>query len=339
MLDKNAYIPQLENQEAADAQRLRMRMILLAFLVSLMLMGLKFLTYSLTHSSAVLSDALESIINVAATAFAAISVWMAAKPPDPEHPYGHGKIEYFSAGFEGALIICAAAGIFYAGTRQLINPLPLPRLEEGVAILLGATVVNLLLGMSLLKVGRRTASITLKADGKHIITDVYTSGAVVAGLVLVHWTGWNRIDGAVACLVGINIIITGGRLVRQSFARLMDASDPVLLDQITACMQSHRRQEWIDIHKLRAWRAGHLIHIDLHLVLPMHHSIEQAHEEARYVEDLLLNFFEGRASALVHIDPCSEALCHICRRQSCRWRAHVMRPQPHWSRKHLIRSS
>ena len=319
-------------------QTLRMRMILLSFFVSMVLMILKFVTYSLTGSSAVLSDALESIINVVASAFATVSVWLSAKPPDPEHPYGHGKIEYFSAGFEGALIILAAAGIFYAGARQLIYPQALPRLELGMLILLGTTVVNLFLGVALLKAGRKTESITLEADGRHIITDVYTSGAVVVGLILVYWTGWIRLDGAVACLVGINIIVTGVQLVRQSFARLMDASDPDLLDRITDCLQSHRRDQWIDIHKLRAWRAGHLIHIDLHLVLPRDYSMDEAHHEARKVEDLLLEEFKGLASALVHVDPCNESFCPICKRQPCRWRAGEIGHQPPWDRNHLIRN-
>ena len=131
--------------DSAARQKLRMRMILLSFAVSLALMGLKFLTYHITHSSAVLSDALESIINVVASAFAVISIWMAAKPPDPEHPYGHGKIEYFSAGFEGALIVCAAFGIFFTGIAHLRSPHALPHLEKGVLILIGATLINLLL--------------------------------------------------------------------------------------------------------------------------------------------------------------------------------------------------
>ena len=164
-------------------------MILLSLAVSTALMAAKFLTYHLTLSSAVLSDALESIINVVAGAFAFLSVWMSAKPPDPEHPYGHGKIEYFSAGFEGALIIVAAVGIFYSGIQHLKHPRVLPNLEEGLIILIAATAVNLLLGICLMRVGRRTDSITLISDGKHILTDVYTSGGVLLGLVLVFWTG------------------------------------------------------------------------------------------------------------------------------------------------------
>ena len=319
-------------------QKLRMRMILLSFVVSLALMGIKFLTYRITHSSAVLSDALESIINVVASAFAMLSVWMAAKPPDPEHPYGHGKIEYFSAGFEGALIVFAAFGIFYTGIAQLRNPHAIPHLGQGVMILIGATVVNLLLGVGLLHTGKRTDSITLTADGRHVITDVYTSGAVVAGLGLVHWTGWIWLDGTIACLVGINILVTGGQLVRQSIARLMDASDPELLDRIAAHLEAYRRPVWIDIHQLRAWRAGNLVHIDLHLVLPIDLTLEQAHDEAKRVETLLIDHFHGNASVLIHMDPCTDRQCPVCRQNACQERTgRANQPLP-WNRKYLIRS-
>lgn len=319
-------------------QKLRMRMILFSLAVSVLLMGLKFLTYHLTHSSAVLSDALESIINVVAGAFAAISVWMSAKPPDLDHPYGHGKIEYFSAGFEGALIICAAAGIFYAGVQHLINPHDLPHLDKGLIILTGATIVNLIMGIGLLRVGRSTNSITLVADGKHIITDVYTSVAVVVGLALVYWSGWLWLDGAVACIVGINILITGGHLVRQSFARLMDASDENLLDRIAELIESHRRTEWIDIHQLRAWQAGNLVHIDLHVMLPKDLSMDDAHTETKILEKLLTDHFNGNASVLVHMDPCDPHFCPICRQKACRWRTASQKQTIAWNRHHLVRT-
>ncbi|MGD9006686.1 MAG: cation diffusion facilitator family transporter [Desulfobacteraceae bacterium] len=319
-------------------QKQRMRAIILSFVISASLMGLKFLTYRLTHSSAVLSDALESIINVAASGFAIVSVWLAAKPPDPEHPYGHGKIEYFSAGFEGALIIFAAAGIFWTGIKHLIKPHALPNIEQGLAILCIASVANLLLGLYLLRVGRRTESVTLIADGKHIITDVYTSAGVLIGLALVYITGWLWIDGLVACLVGINILVTGSRLVRQSFSRLMDASDVRLLDRIARHLEKHRKPEWIDIHKLRAWRAGNLIHVDLHLVLPKDLPMDAAHHEARAIEELLADEFDGNASALVHMDPCDPRYCPICAQQTCQWRSQTVDRTVHWNGGHLARS-
>ncbi|MEJ2155839.1 MAG: cation diffusion facilitator family transporter [Desulfobacteraceae bacterium] len=319
-------------------QNLRIRMILISFGVGIALMGLKFLVYYLTRSSAVLSDALESIINVVASGFATVSVWMAAKPPDRDHPYGHGKIEYFSAGFEGALIVCAALGIFYTGVQHLFDPRPLPHLKAGLGLLIGATIINALLGMGLLRIGRRTESLTLIADGKHIITDVYTSAAVVVGLGLVYWTGWLRLDGVVACLVGINILVTGGQLVRQSFVRLMDASDPKLLDRIAQVLNEHRRPEWIDIHQLRSWRAGNLIHIDLHLVLPKDLPMDQAHNEAKSLEDVLIDHFQGNAGVLVHMDPCDERLCPVCRNGACQWRDKSFTSTPSWDLYHMVRS-
>jgi cation diffusion facilitator family transporter len=313
-------------------------MILLSLVVSTALMGAKFLTYHLTQSSAVLSDALESIINVVAGAFAFLSVWMSAKPPDPDHPYGHGKIEYFSAGFEGALIIVAAVGIFYSGIEHLQHPRVLPNLEEGLLILIAATAVNLLLGVCLIRVGRRTDSVTLISDGKHILTDVYTSGGVLIGLVLVLWTGRLWLDGVIACLVGVNILVTGTQLVRQAFSKLMDASDPLILNAITEELERHRRNEWIDIHQLRAWQAGHLTHVDLHLVLPKDLSMDRGHSEAKAVEHLLMERFKGNASVLVHMDPCDESLCPLCAQNECLWRTNQLVSRPIWTRGHLVRS-
>ncbi|HSO19392.1 MAG TPA: cation diffusion facilitator family transporter, partial [Desulfosarcina sp.] len=261
-----------------------MTAIAVSLFVSLALMAAKFYTYRLTGSSAVLSDALESIINVAAAAFAVVSVWLSAQPPDPDHPYGHGKIEYFSAGFEGALIIFAATGIFHTGINHLLMPQPLANLQAGLLILVAAAVVNLVLGAGLVRVGTRYQSLTLIADGKHVLTDVYTSIGVVGGLVLVHWTGWLWLDGAIACLVGVHILFTGIRLVRQSFAALMDASDPALLDEISRLLDRHRREMWIDIHQLRAWRSGHFDHIDLHVVLPRDPLLDDAHVQAKDLE-------------------------------------------------------
>lgn len=288
--------------------KLRMTTIGISLSVSVVLMAVKFYTFHLTHSSAVLSDALESIINVVAAAFAVVSIWMAAQPPDSDHPYGHGKIEYFSAGFEGALIIFAAIGIFKTGISHLLMPKPLANLQAGLTILVAASAINLLLGIGLVRVGKKAKSLTLIADGKHVLTDVYTSAGVVGGLLLVHLTGWLWLDGGIACLVGVNILLTGTRLVRQSFSALMDASDPHLLDEISRLLETHRKGVWIDIHQLRAWRSGNFVHIDLHLVLPRDYLLDDAHDQAKSLEKLLIDHFEGNAGVLVHMDPCGTVL-------------------------------
>jgi len=303
----------------------------LSVLVGTVLMLLKFHVYRITDSAAVLSDALESIINVVASSFALGSVLLAAKPPDRSHPYGHGKIEYFSAGFEGALIVLAAVGIFKIGVSHMLEPRPLPRLESGLLMLLGISMVNLLLGMGLVRAGKKTDSPAILADGKHVLTDVYTSGAMVLGLFMVHLTGWFRLDGAIACLVGVNILVSGAKLVRQSFSALMDASDEAILGKIAALLIERRREPWIDIHELRAWRAGSFVHIDLHLILPRDLSLEQAHREGKELENLLVDAFRGMASVLIHLDPCIDPDCPVCARHVCKARSDAFEDRVAWS--------
>jgi len=326
---------EIKNMRGGKRYGGRMGAILTSLLVAIGLMAVKFYTYRLTHSAAVLSDALESIINVVAAAFAVVSVWMAAQPPDADHPYGHGKIEYFSAGFEGALIIFAAIGIFKTGISQLAKPHPLPNLQMGLVILLAASVVNLLLGVMLVRVGKRTNSLTLIADGRHVLTDVYTSAGIVVGLVLVYWTGWLWMDGALACLVGLHILFAGLKLVRQSFSGLMDASDPNLLDEISRLLEHHRKPVWIDIHQLRAWRSGNFVHIDLHLVLPRDLFLENAHSEAKIVERMLVDHFEGNAGVLVHMDPCDDPECVVCTQYRCNLRSRESEAPIVWDRERL----
>lgn len=301
-------------------QRIRIAAGLISLLVGAGLMAVKFYVYRLTGSSAVLSDALESIINVVASSFAIVSIILSAIPPDEDHPYGHGKIEFFSAGFEGALIVLAALGIFRVGIGHLLAPQPLPQLDLGLLLMLAASAVNALLGWGLVRVGRKTRSITLEADGRHVLTDVYTSAGVLAGLVLVRLTGWYWLDGLVACLVGIHILFAGAQLIRTSYKGLMDAADPQVLQQITGVVLAHRQPSWIDIHNLRAWNAGTRVHVDLHLILPRDMPLEEAHREADALEQAILAEVPGAESVLVHMDPCRKADCPICGRGACNHR-------------------
>lgn len=327
-----------ENEIVGDGYyKIRMTAISASFFLGFVLMCAKFYAYKLTNSSAVLSDALESIINVVASAFALFSIWISAKPPDKEHPYGHGKIENFSAGFEGALIIIAAVGIFVTGFSHIIVQHTILHIQEGWFILIGASVVNLILGISLVKIGKKTGSFALIADGKHIMTDVYTSAGVVIGLLLVYLTGWFWLDGAVACMVGVNILVTGGALVRQSFSELMDTSDPDLLNQISSLLAAHRKRYWIDIHKLRAWRAGSFIHIDFHLVLPRDFSLEKADLEATELEEIIVAYFKGNASVLIHMDPCDQPECRVCSRYRCDLRADDQKVRVAWETERLTK--
>ncbi|RJR36454.1 MAG: cation transporter [Deltaproteobacteria bacterium] len=315
---------------ATSQQKTRLIAISLSFIVGLGLMALKFYAYWLTNSSAILSDALESIINVVASAFALGSIIFAAKSPDPSHPYGHGKIEFFSAGFEGALIILAAGGIFYQAWPQLLHPHGLPHLTGGIFILVGVNAVNLALGLGLVAVGKRTRSLALIADGKHILTDVYTTLGVLLGLELVLLTGWHWMDGAVALLVGLNILVTGAKLVRQAFAGLMDASDPLLLQEISGILQKHRKSIWIDVHQLRARRSGDVIHLDFHLILPKDLPLEEGHREVKDLEKIFKAHFGPAADILIHLDPCEEPTCPVCGFDPCRHRQAETRQLSLW---------
>jgi cation diffusion facilitator family transporter len=329
----NKLFERKEGIELIRRNRIKARVVAisLSFLVGASLMAVKFYAYSLTHSSAILSDALESIINIVASAFALGSILFAAKPPDESHPYGHGKIEYFSVGFEGALIIFAAIGVFKTGLSHIFHPEELPHLQNGLFILLAAGLVNLLLGAMLIRVGKRTSSLALIADGKHVLTDVYTTGGVLLGLFLVHQTGWYWLDGTIACLVGLHILVSGGKLVRQSFSALMDASDPNLLKEIATVLDKNRKDTWIDIHQLRAWRSGILVHIDFHLILPRDFTLEEAHSEGKEVERIIKDRFGEDASVLIHMDPCIDPDCPICRRHMCDLRQENLKKRTAWT--------
>ena len=303
----------------------------LSLAVALLLLGIKMLAWMLTDSAAILSDALESIINVAAAAFAVLSVSVAATPPDRRHPYGHGNIEYYAAWFEGMLILFAAGAIFWECFDKIANPAPLPRLGAGIGLLAAAGGVNLWLGLLLVRQGKRSGSLTLEADGRHVLTDVFTSVGVVIGLLLVWATGWLWLDGLVACLVGANIAWAGIGLVRQSVAGFMNESDPALLASLCDLLREHRHPSWIDIHRLRAIKSGRSIHVDLHLILPRDMTLAEAHEQVEAMEKLLADRLGPEADVMIHADPCADDCCPVCDATPCELRSRPAEASPLWS--------
>lgn len=300
-------------------------------IVGIILLATKSVAAAITGSAAILSDALESIINVVASGFAFYSVMLSAQPPDRSHPYGHGKIESFSAGFEGALIILAALAILWEAIPGFFAPAPLAELDMGILLVLGAALVNAALGGFLIHVGHRTHSLALTADGKHLLTDVYTSVGVVVGLGLAWATGWMVLDSITACAVALNIIVSGVNLVHQSVSHLMDEADQAVLYSIVEELQRNRRPEWIDLHHLRSWRSGDRHHIDFHLTLPRYWNLEQCHTTETVVEDWLVERLGGKGEALLHLDPCTPHHCPFCRVADCPVRAGAFRSTPVWT--------
>ncbi|MBM4254283.1 MAG: cation transporter [Deltaproteobacteria bacterium] len=296
---------------------LRRRAILLSVCVGTALLIIKFLAAAFTGPAAILSDALESIINVVASVFAFYSITFSAQPPDRAHPYGHGKIESFSAGFEGALIILAALAILWKAIPAFFTPLPLVQLDIGILLIVGTTVANALLGWLLIRAGKRTGSLALTADGTHVLTDVYTSIGVVIGLGLVAATGWTILDPITACVVAVNIIISGVALIRQSVSHLLDTADEQVLQGIVDSLQHIRRPEWIDLHHLRSWSSGTQHHIDFHLTLPRYWNLEQGHTAEAIISEWVVEHLGGQGEVLVHLDPCTSHHCRSCRLLEC----------------------
>ena len=285
--------------------------------VSLALLAVKFLAYRITGSAAVLSDALESIINVVASGFGLYSVALAGKPPDKSHPYGHGRIEFFSAGFEGALIVLAAVAILYKALPQLLSPPSLRELNLGVGLVGGAAAVNCALGSFLVRSGRRSGSLALVADGRHILTDVWTSAGVVGALLLVRSTGWMILDPIVACSVAGHVLISGAVLVRASVGRLMDEADVEALARIVRALSAQRKPEWIELHHLRSWRSGRRHHTDFHLTLPRYWDLSQCHRTEKELERAVLDEIGDDGEVIVHFDPCTAVYCRSCKVEEC----------------------
>jgi cation diffusion facilitator family transporter len=282
---------------------LRTRAAVISVVVGVGMIVGKWGAYLLTGSHAILSDAMESIVHLAATVFALIAVILSARPPDPKYPYGYGKISYFSAGFEGGLIALASLAIFYEAAQGLIRKEPLSRLDVGFGLILVAFIVNLALGVWLVRLGKKSQSLILVADGQHVLADSYTSLGVMVGVGLVWMTGLRWLDPVVAIFVGLNILRTGYVLVRESFEGLMDRADVALLNKIIAALQENRREGWLDVHHLRAWRAGDRTFVDFHLVVPEDWTVVRLHEAHDRARAVLRNVLGDASEVIIHFDP------------------------------------
>jgi len=308
----------------------------LAFITSLTLLLAKFGAYYLTDSKAVLSDAIESIINVVTAAFLMISISVSSKPVDENHPYGHGKIESFSAGLEGGLIIIAALLILVEAVPVFFTAQAPRNLGVGLYILGGAGIINLIVGAYLLHAGRKYKSDALGADGRHLITDFYTSAGVIIGLLLYRLTGYAWLDPLVACLVALNIIIPGIKLFTRSFKNLMDEADPELLERIVQGLNTIKKPGWLYPHKLRALRSGRYHHVDLHISLPHYWTLDQVHETEQEITDALLVALGEEGDIMIHVDPCEPPYCPVCEVNDCSERQSPFSSTSTWSVKEVV---
>lgn len=292
-----------------------------SLLVAVLLLGVKFYAYHRTGSQAIFSDALESIVNVVAAAFALGVLAYAGQPADRDHPYGHGKVEFFSAAFEGGLIFCAAVLILWQAGVAFVHGQAPQQLDLGLWLTLGAGLANGALGLWLVRHGRRLHSAALEADGHHVLSDFYTSLGVVGGLLAVWLTDLPWLDPLVAAAMGLLLLVTGWQLVARAIAGLLDAEDPVLLRQLVAVLDQHVRDGVIRIHHLRAIRAGRFRHVSAHLVVPEFWSVQQAHDTAEALAAKVLRELPGDGDIDFHTDPCERSYCRSCDLDACSVRA------------------
>ena len=298
-------------------QKTRIRIAILSITAGLGVLGLKYLSYVLSGSVALKSDAIESIVNVVAAVFALGAVIFAGKPADKEHPYGHGKIEHFSAAFEGGLISLAAVFILLEAGKGLLYGVELKDLGRGLLVNLTAGGLNGLLGWFLLHQGRKTRSKALEADGHHILSDFWTTVGIASGLVAVKLTGLQWLDPVMAMVVGLLLARTGFRLVKESSQALLDMEDPDTLERVVGAMNTVRTWDIIAVHEMRTFRSGRFTHVDAHLVVPEYYPVRQAHDLCEDFGRRTLAAAGIEGEVHTHVDPCGRLYCERCPAEGC----------------------
>lgn len=307
----------MDAELSLDDARIRLRAGLVSLIVASVLLAAKYQAYRMTGSAAVLSDALESIVNVVAAVFALGGLVFSGRPADRNHPYGHGKIEFFSAAFEGGLIAFASVLVVYGALRSLIRGPEVRQIGLGILIVLGSALVNFGLGVYLVRTGRRHRSLTLVADGQHVLADVWTSGGIVVGLGLVRFTGLAWLDPVVALLVALWLMWTGFKLVRHAAGGLLDEEDPALLNSVLDALQRHLGNGVIRVHHLRAIRSGRFQHVEAHLVVPEFWTVERAHDLSEEVAARAMRDLGVEGEMVFHTDPCHRIYCAVCDLTDC----------------------
>ncbi|MCC6838878.1 MAG: cation transporter [Flavobacteriales bacterium] len=285
--------------------------------VGCLLMALKFVGWRITHSNAVLSDALESIANVAAGSFALYSLALAAKPKDREHPYGHGKVEFISAALEGVLVAIAGVLIIVRAVEALIHGVQVHNLGKGILLVGISAVANGIMGWVLRARGKRLHSPTMEAGGVHLLSDTWTTAALILGLLVIEFTGVLWLDSLLAIGFALFIMWQGLRLVRRSIGGIMDETDMAVAGAMVQILDQHRRDAWIDLHNFRVIKFGSTLHIDCHVTLPWYFTLEAGHREITAL-DQLVNQRSGReVEFFIHTDPCIPASCPVCQVEDC----------------------
>ncbi len=314
-------------------QNLRLQQIITVIGIALFIT--KVFAWYLTGSVAILTDALESTVNVIAGLIGVYSLYVSAKPQDKDHPYGHGKAEFISAAVEGTLITVAGFVIIYEAINNLIHPHTISQLDYGI-VLVGATaIINYIAGVVCINAGKKNNSLALMASGKHLQTDTYSTIGIIIGLIIIYYTKIWWVDSAVAILFAFIIMFTGYKIVRTSIAGIMDEADETLIKKMVMLLNENRRENWIDLHNLRIIQYGSGLHVDCHLTVPWYLNVHDAHKEIDALTGLMKKEFGESIEFFVHTDGCLDFSCSICSKQNCTVRKHPFEKQVEWTMENI----
>jgi cation diffusion facilitator family transporter len=310
-------------------QNLRLQKIITG--IGILLFIIKVFAWYLTQSVAILTDALESTVNVIAGLIGVYSLYVSAKPKDWDHPYGHGKAEFLSAAIEGTLITLAGFVIIYEAINNFIHPHAIQKLDYGIMLVAFTGVINYVAGYICVKTGKRNNSLALISSGKHLQTDTYSTIGIIIGLTLLYFSKLWWIDSAVAILFAFVIIYTGYKIIRSSVSGIMDEADTTLINQLVLKLNDNRRENWIDLHNLRIIKYGGTLHIDCHLTMPWYLNIKEANVEIDTLFEIVKNEFGQSMEIFVHSDDCNDFGCRICTKQNCNVRHHPFEKKIEWT--------
>lgn len=320
------------------AHKAKMGAIWLSLVISIVLTIIKFWAYFLTHSTAILTDALESIVNIIASAFALFSLNYANKHKDEDHPYGHGKMEYFSAGFEGGLILIAGVLIIYHASIHLIQGHRVSAIDSGILFTSITTVILFILAWYVGKIGKQHHSLAVQAEGKHFLSDAVTNIGLMISFILIRFTGQHWIDSVIAIIYSLYIIYMGYQLIREAMDGLLDKMDFETVEQIVVVLNENRRIDWIDIHNMRLQKFGDSWHVDCHVTLPYYKDLASTHEEMENIASVLNKNFHNRVEFFIHPDPCKPSACCICQIENCQKRSEAFKEKITWKMENILKN-
>ncbi len=296
-----------------------------------MLFIIKVVAFYITNSVGILSDALESTVNIISGFITLKSLQFAAKPRDEDHPYGHGKVELITASVEGILIGVAGIMIIIESIKRLGNPPEILKMDVGIFLMFSTAIINYLMGRYSIRQGIKNSSVALVTGGKHLISDTYTTIALIAGLVIFFITGLQWMDSALAIAFGLFILYTGFTVLKVTINGLMDEADTHTISVLVKTLSTHKSDQWINIHKLTYLKFGDVSHVDFHLTLPWYYDMNQSAKEILILKSIIRNQLpEGEVDISIQSEPCFPSMCHHCT-MSCDHRIFVFTKERVWT--------